>query len=321
MNRYEQQVQRLLRAYPPSWREERGAEMSATLLDLADDGRRSVPVRTALDLLLGGWSERARRHVASEGALAAGWRTATGIAVVVQLIVAVVWLRDWILTGTPQVLAHMVGNASAVTYGIALTGFVIGGVAWIAGRPRIARLAGLVALTAWVLTTVIFHALSNPVWTDWFEVLVFSYLAVVATAGLTQPPPIHRRLVGAVTLGALLAAQLLASGVAPMTAQGTLVVAEHGFPQGLFDRGLDTLHTALRWGWTVLALGGLAVLRNDLRPAVAACWLLPFVALDHLAGGGPIVPGIGALAAVAVVVFALVITRSAGSTGGLDRRM
>jgi hypothetical protein len=316
VNRYERQVERLLRAYPPAWREERGEEMHATLLDLAGDGRRSVPPRVAVDLLMGGWSERARRHVRSAGALGAGWRSALGIAVVAQLVVSVVWLRDWALTGTPAVLAHMLGNASAVTYGLALGAFVVGAIAWLAGHPRLARVAAVVAITAWVLTVVVFHALSNPVWSDWVEVVVWSYLAVVAGVGMFQPPPVHQRLVGTVALIALLAAQLLSSGVTPMAAEHSLYVVERSLPLGLFDRGLDTLHTGMRWAWTLLAIGGLALLRMDVRPAVAACWLLPFVALDHLAFGGPIVPSVGAIAALAVVAIA--IARFAGTDPGRD---
>jgi hypothetical protein len=315
VNRYEQQVRWLLRAYPRAWREERGEEMLATLLDLGE-GRRSVQPKVALDLLVGGWSERARRHVHAAGAAAAGWRLATGLAVVAQLVVSVVWLRDWVLTGTPVVLAHLIGNASAVTYGGALVAFIVGALAWIAGQATLARVAGVVALSCWLLTTVVFHALSNPIWTDWLELLPWSYLAILATIGLVQPPPAARRLTGMTALVAVVASQLLTSGVEPMTDRAVVTLLEQPLVVGLFDRGADTLHTALRSGWTLLAIGGLGLVRIDPRPAIAACWLLPFVALDHLAWGGPLVPGGAALAGLAVVAIAIALTRSSSIDPG-----
>lgn len=320
MTRYERQVQWLLRAYPAGWRDERGEEMAGTILDLADDGRRRVSPRVALDLLVGGWTERARRHLREAGPLAAGWRLAAGIAVVAQLVVSVIWLRDWALTGTPAVLAQMIGNASAITYGLALTGFVVGATAWLAGLRRTARIAGVVAITSWLLTVGVLHALSNPIWMDWLEVLIWTYLAGVAAIGMFQPPPVHRRVAGAAALVALLASQALSSGVTPMTSQGVVhIVLEQRMPIALLDRYADTLHTALRTGWTLFAISGLAVVRIDPRPAVAACWLFPFLALNHLYWGGPLALTTGAIGGLAVVAWALTTTRAphSGSRHGL----
>jgi hypothetical protein len=318
VNRYERQVQRLLLAYPAAWRDERGEEMVGTLLDLAEDGRGRVPPGVALDLLVGGWTERAHRHLRSDGLLVAGWRLAVGLAVVAQLVVSSIWLRDWALTGTTAILPHLLGGASAVTFGLALAAFVVGGVAWLVGLPRVARVAGGLALTTWVLTVGVFHLLSGPVWPEWLSVVVWTYLAVVAAIGLLQPPPTHRRLAAATALVALLAAQLLTTGVAPITGQGFLVVQEPTLPLGLLDRGADTLHTALRAGWTLVAVAGLALARIDPRPAVAACWLFPFLGLDHLYWGGPVVPAAGVLAGLAVIAVALLATRSPTSGPGRD---
>ncbi|WP_315098610.1 hypothetical protein [uncultured Cellulomonas sp.] len=50
-----------LRAYPPAWRAERAAEVTAVLVDLAGDGARRLDPRTALGLLRGGIATRWRR--------------------------------------------------------------------------------------------------------------------------------------------------------------------------------------------------------------------------------------------------------------------
>jgi hypothetical protein len=319
VNRYERQVQRLLLAYPAGWRDERGEEMVGTILDLAGDRRRWVAPRVALDLLIGGWTERARRHLRGVGPLAAGWRLAIGIAIVAQLVVSVIWLRDWALTGTPAVLAGTIAGASAVTYGLALAGFAVGAVAWLAGARQVARLASRVAITAWVLTVVVFHAMSNPFWMSWLEVVVWTYLAAIAALGLSQPPPTNRRVAGAVTLVVLAASQVLTTGVVPMSNVAFLVLREQPFPVWLFDRGPDTLHTALRSGWTLYAIVGLALVRIDPRHAVAACWLFPFLALNHLYWGGPLGLTAGVLAGTAVVAWALATLRSPTSRGGRGR--
>jgi hypothetical protein len=319
VNRYERQVQRLLLAYPAGWRDERGEEMVGTILDLAGDGRRWVSPRVALDLLIGGWTERARRHLREVGPLASGWRLAIGIAIVAQLVVSVIWLRDWALTGTPAVLAGTLGGASAITYGLALVGFAVGAVTWLAGLPRVARMAGGTAITAWLLTVVVFHALSNPFWMSWLEVVFWTYLAALAAIGMTQPPPTNRRVAGAVTLVVLAASQLLTTGVVPMSDVAVLVIHEQTIPIALLDRGGDTLHTALRTGWTLYAIAGLALVRIDPRHAVAACWLFPFLALNHLYWGGPLGLTAGILAGTAVVAWALATLHSPTSRGDQGR--
>jgi hypothetical protein len=56
---------------------------------------------------------------------------------------------------------------------------------------------------------------------------------------------------------------------------GCIVLREATFPIGLLEGGADTPHTALRTGWTLDGLAGLALVRIARRHAVAACWLFP----------------------------------------------
>jgi hypothetical protein len=134
-----------------------------------------------------------------------------------------------------------------------------------------------------------------------------------------QPPPTHRRVAGVAAVVVLLASQALTTGVTPLTSVASLVIHEQTIPIGLLDSGPDTLHTALRTGWTLYAIAGLALVRIDPRHAVAACWLFPFLALNHLYWGGPLGLTLGVLAALAVVAITLATTRSTdpGSGRGL----
>jgi hypothetical protein len=311
VSRVERQAAFLLRAYPQVWREARGDEVLGTVLDLAGD-RRWVPPRLAIDLLARGWQTRSRQHVGAVGLAAAGWRTALGIAVVAQVALSLVWLRDWVVTGTPAILAHFLGGASTATYLGALVAFVVAGAAWLGGWQRTARVAAVLAMTAWLLTTVVFHAMSNPVLIDWLQVAPWTYLAGVATIGLFQAPPTHARAVGAIAVVVVVASQIFSTGVEPVGPVGYLVVEQGQLPIALLDRGADTLHTALRTGWVALALTGLALVNVDPRPAVAVGWLLPFLALDHLYWGGPFGLVTGVIVACLVIAYAL-------SSGGLPR--
>ena len=60
--RWERSARFWLRAYPRRWRVVRTNEVLAVLMDLAAPGARRVGVRTALDLLRGGWATRWRGH-------------------------------------------------------------------------------------------------------------------------------------------------------------------------------------------------------------------------------------------------------------------
>jgi hypothetical protein len=63
----------------------------------------------------------------------------------------------------------------------------------------------------------VFHALSNAMWIDWYEVVVWTYLATIATIAMFQPPPTHRRVAGVAAVVVLLASQALTTGVTPIT--------------------------------------------------------------------------------------------------------
>jgi hypothetical protein len=52
----------LLTAYPPEWREQRGAELVDTVLDLLGPGATRVGPRLAVNLVVGGWLTRLREH-------------------------------------------------------------------------------------------------------------------------------------------------------------------------------------------------------------------------------------------------------------------
>lgn len=57
---YERRCRLLLRAYPPRYRRSRGAELLGTLLDAAEPGRDTPPLRDAWDVIRGGMLFRLR---------------------------------------------------------------------------------------------------------------------------------------------------------------------------------------------------------------------------------------------------------------------
>ncbi|MEW9527501.1 hypothetical protein [Microbispora sp. NPDC049125] len=60
--RYARAARRLMLAYPPRYREYRGDELLATLLDLAEPGQTRPPLRDCLDVVRGGLALRLREH-------------------------------------------------------------------------------------------------------------------------------------------------------------------------------------------------------------------------------------------------------------------
>jgi hypothetical protein len=87
-------------------------------------------------------------------------------------------------------------------------------------------------------------------------------------------------------------------------------------PRTGFHVVVGLLGLLMLWAGT---LPGLAVVSIDPRHAVAACWLFPFLALNHLYWGGPLGLTVGVLAGLVVVAIALATTRSTdpGSGRGL----
>jgi hypothetical protein len=58
----ESRCRRLIRAYPPAYRQDRGDELITTLLDLAGPGQRRPGPRDTLDIVRGGLVTRCRQH-------------------------------------------------------------------------------------------------------------------------------------------------------------------------------------------------------------------------------------------------------------------
>lgn len=83
MSDLEARYRRLLRSYPPEYREQRGPEMLATLLDSADPGRRHPPLREVVPLLIGGL--RARAGTTTPATPAQAWSSALRIATLLLL--------------------------------------------------------------------------------------------------------------------------------------------------------------------------------------------------------------------------------------------
>jgi hypothetical protein len=84
---------RLLRAYPADVRRARGAEMLATLIEVAPEGRRRPELREAAALILGGLRERAgANHRRTPGAV---WLSALRMAVLMLLAYAAVDATGW----------------------------------------------------------------------------------------------------------------------------------------------------------------------------------------------------------------------------------
>lgn len=89
MNRLEGRCRRLLRAYPPSYRADRGEEIIGTLLDAVPDGSNWPPARDARSLITGGLRVRAARN--RQLPLATNLRLAALLAVAL-------WLADSVAT-------------------------------------------------------------------------------------------------------------------------------------------------------------------------------------------------------------------------------
>lgn len=233
------------------------------------------------------WRERAWGETRQLGHLAVGWKTATTVAVVVFAAACLVWLRDFLATGTLPMLP-VLGNASAVTFVMATLAFRIGALAWVLGRSRYAGAVGAVGFGCWVLTALVFQLwLSGSIQLDPMhvteaEVLAWTLLAGMAAAGLRGPRP----RAAAPALGVAVVAALLftSTGAQPVGGQSSLymvLVTPAWIPWPLWQ-GADTLHTSLLVGWALLAVVGLALWRLDPRPALAALWLFPFFAVSQL---------------------------------------
>ncbi len=132
----ERRYRRLLRAFPRGYREHRGEEMLATLLETAGPGQRRPSTRDTAELLQGALRERLGMHSAAD--LQAGLRMAAPVslavacaasihtwtdnpAVPVLAVVAGAWLAATLaLVLLPRLLAAMIAVAWLTTLGASL---------------------------------------------------------------------------------------------------------------------------------------------------------------------------------------------------------
>jgi hypothetical protein len=282
MSRLERRTWWLLRAYPRSWRDERGQELVGTVLDLSGPGRPWPSPAVAIDLVAGGWTVRARQHRRDAGGwLAAGWRAATLAAVVLQVAVSLAWGWHWSTSGFVPMLP-VLSNASAVTFLLALAGFTLAAVAWLAGQTHAARWLSGVALGSWAVTVLLFQMVLSGGAPSQLVLVAWTYLAVLATWALWQPRPSYPATVAIVT-AAVAAATLWWVSAVPDTEPGYLRLAD----TGLFTRpNVDTLQILtlqilLLAGWALAAVIALLAVRRDPRPITAVAGLLPFALLTH----------------------------------------
>ena len=264
--------------------------------------------------MLEAWRDAALEDVRERGYVASSWRFATMAALVVMSGAVLVWLRAYLATGYVPILP-VLGAASLVTFVLAGVGYPAAGLMWTTGRERAARVVGSVAAAGWLLTAVVFQLLlggsvsvAGEVDAAQCALLAWTLLAGMAVGALWQPRPSARGLATALLLVAVAAMLLFArGGVRLQDASGYLVLDESaGWLPALLDRGpLDTLHTGALTAWALLVVIGIGCWRIDRRPALAACWLAPFVALSQVRGADATVLGIGLIVAAATVALGI----------------
>jgi hypothetical protein len=233
-------------------------------------------------------------------------------ALVVMSGAVLVWWRAYLTTGYVPMLP-VLGAASLVTFALTAVGYPAAALLWTTGRERAARVVGFVAATGWLLTAVVFQLLlggslsvAGEVDAAQSALLAWTLLAGMAVGALWQPRPRAQGLATTLLLVAVMAMLLFArGGVRLQGASGYLVLDESGgWLPALLDRGLlDTLHTGALTAWALLVVFGIGCWRIDRRPALAACWLTPFVALSQLRAANAIVIGVGLIVTAATVAL------------------
>lgn len=106
----------------------------------------------------------------------------------------------------------VLGAASAVTFVIATVGLPAATALWIGGRMRAARLCGLVAMTCWIVTVVVFQLLlggslqvTGQIPADQMELLAWTFLAALPSQLPEAGPAV-------LIIGLLLSALVIALG-------------------------------------------------------------------------------------------------------------
>ena len=286
MSDLERRVWWLLRAYPQPWRAERGDDLVATVLAMAKPEQRWPSTRATIDLVANGWSERAHRHRRVAGGwLAAGWRVAAVAAVIMQVVAAMYWLRQWFVHGTVGML-HALNGASEVIFVVAMGGFIAATVTWLSGLVRTTRLLAGLAATAWGVTALVVQLLlSGSTGRPEIMLLGWTYVFALAAWGLWQPRPSMPVAIGSLTVVASLGA------LAATPSNGPLLVVP---------------------AWCVAALAVVLMARIDPRGVIAASLLLPLVVLLHPPWIATLTPAVASVA-VAVLVAAMAAPRAASN--------
>lgn len=301
MSELERRVWWLLRAYPRSWRDARGDDLVATVLEMSRPGQRWPSLRFAADLLVSGWVERAREHRRSSGSwFAAGRRIALVVAVMVQVVVAGVWLRQWFADGLVPMLS-VLGAASAYTFVGALSAFIVATAAWLCRLGRLARVLARVAFALWFVTVFVFQLGLSGDTSGAVALMGWTYLAVLATWGLHQPRPTAPRAMGSATAAAGVIAVAMTPSVLAPTIAGWLLQA----PWGVEPSWVAPV-------WIAGSIVAIAVARKDPRWVIATSLLLPLVGLLYPWALGTVEAGLGALA-TAVLLAAFLAPRAASS--------
>lgn len=170
LDRLERRYRRLLRAYPPAYRNERSDEMIATLMSAAEDGCRAPAVPEALDLIGSGVRTRLRLsrqtmatplgketlHHAAMVTLAVASATAVALIVGISLLGQTVFDRQTLVSY--PMLARIALAAVLATLPAAL-------IAALGGRTCAARwlaTAGMVGAVGACLAHVVFTYIVDP---------------------------------------------------------------------------------------------------------------------------------------------------------------
>jgi len=255
-----QRYERLLEAYPESYRARRSPEILGTLLDGARPGQRWPSLREAVALGRGGLRTRL---VDRSPSLRAWWYGVVHLTVALVLIPKV-YALFMATFGNYVMYAHMHGVLPVRSWSVGIL-LVVGGIALVAVLLRAYRAALAAAAVLSLLELVV---LGRP----------FGLLAVILTR--------HAVLLG---LLAVLAAGRSARAVRPPPVWIAVALAVAMFTPSYLPYLVETL---LATGGGVLASGVLASLLLglfDLRvPAAGALYLLGYGAAASAAAGGEV---------------------------------
>ncbi len=204
----ERGYRRLIRAYPRSYRERRGEEMLATLLESAVSGRTRPTRRDAAELLAGAMRERLGIHAVP--GFASGLRMAGPIAFVLAAAFAT---SDWLL-GRRTVLATIVAIAWAAAVLVRMVHHRAGPLATILAWLTTLGVAIVAAVVPLTFEYPDGHLISLPQTPGRYLIpIAFGLIAVVATLTHQSRSSIVDRLAGPAAVGGLLAITAIVNGV------------------------------------------------------------------------------------------------------------